>query len=113
MAGSDHLVAILADYCENPPVVKATASHCTISCAWLPPEIDYECELGFSCRIEKRGGSDVITAVDFSTSSKLKKVADFLATSHERVALPFYIMSLDHARLFVRRTIWQDMDEEG
>ena len=113
MAGSDHLVAILADYCENPPVVKATASHCTISCAWLPPEIDYECELGFSCRIEKRGGSDVITAVDFSTSSKLTKVADFLATLHERVALPFYIMSLDHARLFVKRTIWQDMDVEG
>jgi hypothetical protein len=29
------------------------------------------------------------------------------------VPLPFYIMSADHARLFVKRTIWQDMDEEG
>jgi hypothetical protein len=113
MSGSDHVVAILADYCEKPPVVNATASHCTISCFWAPSEIDFEHELGFSCRIEKRGGSDVITAVDFSTSSQATKVVDFLAILHERVSLPFYILSPDHARLFVKRTIWQDMDVEG
>ena len=113
MSGADHLVAILTEYCEKPPVINTTESHRTISCFWVPSEIDFEHELGFSCKIEKRGGSDVITAVDFSTSSKMPKVVDFMARLHERVSLPFYIMSADHARLFIKRTIWLDMEEEG
>ena len=113
MSGSDHLVAIFTEYCEKPPVVNTTESHCTVSCFWVPSELDFEYELGFSCKIEKRGGSDVITAVDFSTSSQATKVVDFLANLRERVSLPFYILSPDHARLFVKRTIWQDMEEEG
>jgi hypothetical protein len=75
--------------------------------------LDYVHDVGFSCTIEKRGGSDVITAVKFSMSSKLPEHRSFLANLNQRVWLPFYMMSHDHARLFIKRTIWLDMDAES
>jgi hypothetical protein len=105
------LVQALTDYCIDPPVVNTTESGCTISCIWKPSELSYGIDVDFSCKIEKRGGSDVITAVEFSTSSKVPDHRDFLTNLNERVLLPFYIMSHDHARLFIKRTIWLDMDE--
>ena len=74
--------------------------------------MNYE-ELGCSFRIEKRGGSDVITAITLTVTSAQLSAADFMKKLPERVARPFYLMSAGHARLFVKRTIWQDMDEEG
>ena len=111
----NYLVAEIARSCKNsslgPPVVNATASHHTISGACLMSRLNHE-QLEFSFRIEKRGSSDVITAYTLK-SAQLPSVADLFQRLFECVPLPFYIMSADHARLFVKRTIWQDMDEEG
>ena len=111
----NYLVAEIARSCKNsslgPPVVNATASHHTISGACLMSSLNHE-QLEFSFRIEKRGSSDVITAYTLK-SAQLPSVADLFQRLFECVPLPFYIMSADHARLFVKRTIWQDMDEDG
>jgi hypothetical protein len=109
----DSLVETLVEYCVERPSVNNTQSDCTISCIWKPSELEYVLEVGFSCKIEKRGGSDVITAVKFSTSSNLHLHRSFLENLKERVLLPFYIMSPDHARLFIKQTIWLDMDAES
>ena len=109
----DSLVETLTEYCVERPSVNNTQSDCTISCIWKPSELEYDLEVGFSCKIEKRGGSDVITAVKFSTSSKLHLHRSFLENLKERVLLPLYIMSPDHARLFIKQTIWLDMDAES
>ena len=113
MSGSGYIVEILSDYCENPPVATPTASGCTICCSWSPPEINYEWELQFTCTIEKRGGFDTVMAVDFSSPTSVEKVASFVLELRERVMLPFYIMSRDHARMFIKRTIWRDMEQDG
>ncbi len=70
----DSLVKTLTDYCVEPPSVDITQSDCTISCIWRPLELNYDHDVDFSCTVEKRGGSDVITAVKFSMSSKLPDV---------------------------------------
>lgn len=110
---SGYIVEILNDYCENPPVITPTASGCTICCSWSPSEIDFEWELQFTCTIEKRGGFDTVMAVDFSTPTSVEKVTRFVLELRERVMLPFYVMSRDHARMFIKRTIWRDMEQAG
>jgi hypothetical protein len=112
---ANHLLEILTDYCEKPPVLTPSSGSSNISCLWSPPEIDYEWELRFSFTIEKRGGYDTVTSVSFTASSSAEKVAQFLLELRERVerlVLPFYVITLDHARLFIQRTIWKDMDVE-
>ena len=125
---SGYIVEILTDYCENPPVITPTASGCTICCSWSPSEIDFEWELQFTCTIEKRGGFDTVVAVNFSTPTSVEKVTRyrllaqllqfltdfrFVLELRERVMLPFYVISRDHARMFIKRTIWRDMEQAG
>jgi hypothetical protein len=108
----DFFVEKIAKHCEDPPSVNTTESHSTISCLWLPSELKYQHELGFSCTIKKCGRSHVITAVVFSKSSRLAEVVEFFATLNDRVSLPFYIMSDDHACMFLQRTLWREMCEK-
>jgi len=113
MSGTDYLVEVLTDFCENPPVVSRSESGATINCLWLPSELNHEWELRFSCTIATRGGCDVVMSIDFSAPASVQKVEDFLAELRDRINLPFYLMTIDHARMFVKRTIWREMEEEG
>jgi hypothetical protein len=113
-SGVDHLIAVLNENCgDTPPVVTRSAAGCTISVTFTPPELDFEWDLQFTCTVVKRGGCDVVVAIDFSAPTCIQKVQDLLVELRERVTPPFYIMTSDHARMFVKRTIYKDMEQEA
>jgi len=57
----------------------------------------------------------VVMAADFTALSPVlsAQTQKFLSDLRERVPMPFYVMSIDHARAFVKRSIWVDMEQEG
>ena len=112
---SEHLLTILTDFCESPPVLTAAPNGCTISCVWPPPDLDFKVDVRFIATICRRGGYDVVMAADFQSLSPLRsdKTEKFLSDLRESVPLPFYLMTIDHARVFVKRSIWPDMEQEG
>jgi hypothetical protein len=51
-------------------------------------------------------------SIEFSAPTTVKHVQDFLVELRERSLLPFYLMSRDHARMFVQRAIWRELAEQ-